>query len=153
MSGYCTATGYDCVGVSRYCTATGYAGGGVSRYCTATGYDGGGVSRYCTATGYAGGGVSRYCTATGYDGGGVSRYCTVTGYDVVGLDQLPQGGGLIVYYHGAIPLDAYYLVARAITRLGRHIHCVGDRFLQKIPGHLLLTDVIDSYIRLPATQV
>jgi len=62
------------------------------------------------------------------------------GYEVVGLGSLPANG-LIVYYHGAIPVDAYYLVARAIIREGRHIHCVGDRFLQRIPGWQSILDV------------
>ncbi|XP_047737296.1 uncharacterized protein LOC125178183 [Hyalella azteca] len=57
------------------------------------------------------------------------------GYEVQGIENVPvDRGALIVYYHGAIPVDIYYFVARFITSTGRHVHCVGDRFLQKIPG-------------------
>ena len=34
------------------------------------------------------------------------------GYEVVGLDNIPESGpALIVYYHGALPVDYYYLVS------------------------------------------
>ncbi|XP_042873475.1 transmembrane protein 68-like [Penaeus japonicus] len=57
------------------------------------------------------------------------------GYEVRGLENLPdEGPCLIIYYHGAIPIDIYYLVARTILTKGRLIHCVGDRFLEKVPG-------------------
>ena len=41
---------------------------------------------------------------------------------------------MIVYYHGALPVDFYYLMSRVILKKKRLIRAVGDRFLFKIPG-------------------
>lgn len=57
------------------------------------------------------------------------------GYEIHGLDHIPpDGGALIVYYHGAIPIDYYYVMAKSILYKGRHIRSVGDRFLFRMPG-------------------
>ena len=64
------------------------------------------------------------------------------GYEVSGLEHLPESGpALIVYYHGALPIDVYYLLAKAILYKHRYIHCVADKFLFRIPGFRLLCDV------------
>ncbi|MCL4131770.1 UNVERIFIED_CONTAM: hypothetical protein GTU68_044948, partial [Idotea baltica] len=63
------------------------------------------------------------------------------GYEIKGLENLPQsGGGIIVYYHGALPVDIYYLTSRFILRRGRLLRCIGDKFLSKIPGWASLLD-------------
>jgi hypothetical protein len=60
-------------------------------------------------------------------------------YQVEGFENIPdEGGALIVYYHGAIPLDYYYLLAKCILHKGRLIQAVGDRFLFSIPGELTM---------------
>ncbi|KAM8967380.1 DGAT1/2-independent enzyme synthesizing storage lipids [Pelodytes ibericus] len=57
------------------------------------------------------------------------------GYEIHGLEKLPEEGPvLIVYYHGALPVDYYYFVSRVILLKGRAIHSVGDHFLFKVPG-------------------
>lgn len=57
------------------------------------------------------------------------------GYEVIGLDNIPQEGpALIVYYHGAIPIDMYYLNSRMLLQRERLIYTIGDRFLFKLPG-------------------
>lgn len=57
------------------------------------------------------------------------------GYEVEGMENIPDdGAALIVYYHGAIPLDYYYLLAKCILYKSRLIQAVGDRFLFSIPG-------------------
>lgn len=57
------------------------------------------------------------------------------GYDVIGLENIPQEGpALIVYYHGAIPIDMYYLNSRMLLQRERLIYTIGDRFLFKLPG-------------------
>lgn len=57
------------------------------------------------------------------------------GYQVEGLDNIPdEGPALIVYYHGSLPLDYYYLLAKCILYKHRLIQAVGDRFLFSIPG-------------------
>jgi len=57
------------------------------------------------------------------------------GYEVEGLQNIPDSGpALLVYYHGAIPIDYYYLTAKCVIYKKRLIYSVGDRFLFKIPG-------------------
>jgi 1-acyl-sn-glycerol-3-phosphate acyltransferase len=59
------------------------------------------------------------------------------GYEVCGMENLPKDGpALIIYYHGAIPIDMYYLVARVYLERNQLIYTVGDRFLSKLPGNL-----------------
>lgn len=51
------------------------------------------------------------------------------------MEKIPDTGpALIVYYHGAIPIDYYYFLANVIIQKGRTCHSVGDHFLFKIPG-------------------
>lgn len=59
----------------------------------------------------------------------------ISGYEICGLEKIPEEGpALIVYYHGAIPIDYYYFLARVIIQKGRACHSVADHFLFKIPG-------------------
>ena len=58
-----------------------------------------------------------------------------TGYEIIGLEKIPEEGpALIIYYHGAIPIDFYYVMAKCVLHRNRHIRAVGDRFLFNIPG-------------------
>lgn len=51
------------------------------------------------------------------------------------MEKIPdKGPALIVYYHGAIPIDYYYFLANVIIQKGRTCHSVADHFLFKIPG-------------------
>ncbi|VDM27151.1 unnamed protein product, partial [Hydatigera taeniaeformis] len=47
------------------------------------------------------------------------------GYEVVGMEKLPPPGegAFLVYYHGTIPLDAYYFIARHIIKRDRFAFC------------------------------
>ncbi|XP_068093493.1 DGAT1/2-independent enzyme synthesizing storage lipids [Hyperolius riggenbachi] len=64
------------------------------------------------------------------------------GYEIHGLEKIPDiGPALIVYYHGALPVDYYYFVARVILLKGRTCHTVGDHFVFKIPGFKPLLEV------------
>ncbi|XP_053618489.1 DGAT1/2-independent enzyme synthesizing storage lipids isoform X2 [Plodia interpunctella] len=56
------------------------------------------------------------------------------GYEIRGLENIPDGPFLIIYYHGALPIDMYYFTARMLLFKRRHIHTVADRFMFKIPG-------------------
>jgi hypothetical protein len=58
------------------------------------------------------------------------------GYEAVGLENIPaEGGALIIYYHGAFPVDYYYFVAKVLLHSpNRMIHSVVDNFLFKLPG-------------------
>ena len=58
-----------------------------------------------------------------------------TGYEVNGMENIPdEGPALILYYHGAIPIDFYYFISKCILFKGRLIRTVGDRFLFNVPG-------------------
>ena len=59
------------------------------------------------------------------------------------MENLPETGpALIIYYHGAIPIDMYYFTARIYLKRQRLIYTVGDRFLNKVPGWKLLARVM-----------
>lgn len=65
------------------------------------------------------------------------------GYEVVGLENIPnkdEGGALLIFYHGAIPLDYYYLLAKCILYKDRMVTAVADRFLFKVPGWKVLME-------------
>uniref|UniRef100_A0AAG5CZB0 Phospholipid/glycerol acyltransferase domain-containing protein n=1 Tax=Anopheles atroparvus TaxID=41427 RepID=A0AAG5CZB0_ANOAO len=66
------------------------------------------------------------------------------GYEVTGLENLPENGpALIIYYHGALPIDMYYLTAETMLKRNRLIHTIGDRFLDRIPGWRLVSRVMN----------
>ncbi|KAI1713940.1 acyltransferase domain-containing protein [Ditylenchus destructor] len=57
------------------------------------------------------------------------------GYEIDGLEHIPdEGPALLVAYHGTLPLDLYYIIAKGILYKKRTIHCVGDKFVFKMPG-------------------
>lgn len=65
-----------------------------------------------------------------------STYSTFLGYELIGLNNIPDTGpALIVYYHGTLPIDVYYILAKCLLYKKRLIHCVGDKFLTRIPGN------------------
>jgi len=67
------------------------------------------------------------------------------GHEVIGRENLPaEGPALILYYHGALPVDYYYLVADTVLSKGRTIHSVVDRFIFKIPGFSSLMRAFNS---------
>lgn len=81
---------------------------------------------------------ARKTLATLWDGHGAIWH----GYEIHGMEKIPdEGAALIVYYHGAIPIDYYYLLANVILQKGRMCHSVADHFLFKIPGFKLLLEV------------
>jgi len=64
------------------------------------------------------------------------------GYELKGLENVPTDTGcILVYYHGAIPLDYYYLVNRFLLVKGVMIKSVVDRGLFYIPGFKIVLDV------------
>jgi len=71
------------------------------------------------------------------------------GYEVHGLENLPTSGGcILLYYHGAIPVDYYYLVNRLLLLQGTMIHSVVDKFLFKLPG---LNVILEAFCCTPGT--
>lgn len=64
------------------------------------------------------------------------------GYEIVGLENIPdEGAALLIYYHGALPIDMYYIMAKVLLHKNRQLQAVGDRFLFSVPGFKLLMDV------------
>ncbi|XP_031730812.1 DGAT1/2-independent enzyme synthesizing storage lipids isoform X1 [Anarrhichthys ocellatus] len=81
---------------------------------------------------------ARKTLATLWDGHGAIWH----GYEIHGMEKIPdKGPALIVYYHGAIPIDYYYFLANVIIQKGRPCHSVADHFLFKVPGFKLLLEV------------
>ncbi|XP_074604559.1 DGAT1/2-independent enzyme synthesizing storage lipids [Brevipalpus obovatus] len=67
-------------------------------------------------------------------------------YEVKGIQNIPDTGpALIVYYHGALPLDYYYLMAKCLLQKRRLIEAVGDKFLFSIPGWKLMMEVLHVF--------
>ncbi|XP_070555922.1 DGAT1/2-independent enzyme synthesizing storage lipids-like isoform X2 [Ptychodera flava] len=65
------------------------------------------------------------------------------GYEIIGLEKIPdEGPAVLIYYHGAIPIDAYYVIAKLVLYKRRMPHCIGDKFLFKVPGLKLLLQVV-----------
>lgn len=64
------------------------------------------------------------------------------GYELLGMDKLPvKGPALLIYYHGALPLDMYYILARLMLCKKRRLRNVAATFLFHIPGIQLLLEV------------
>ena len=71
----------------------------------------------------------------------------LAGYEVVGFEKIPASGpALIIYYHGTLPIDLYYMVAKMIVLKDRQLRAVGDRFLFKIPGRLKVIFTLHSWL-------
>ncbi|CAD6215735.1 GSCOCG00000546001-RA-CDS [Cotesia congregata] len=65
------------------------------------------------------------------------------GYEVVGMENIPTDEPvLFVYYHGAVPIDLYYLIAKMVLLRSKIIHTVADNFLFKVPGFAIICDVM-----------
>ncbi|GAB1602437.1 transmembrane protein 68-like [Argonauta hians] len=68
------------------------------------------------------------------------------GYEVEGFENVPStGAALLIYYHGVIPIDVYYVVASCIIHKGRTIRAIGDRFLFKLPFVRILMEAFKVF--------
>ncbi|XP_063156034.1 DGAT1/2-independent enzyme synthesizing storage lipids-like [Candoia aspera] len=56
------------------------------------------------------------------------------GYEIIGMEHLPEGPGLIVFYHGAMVFDFAFFVAKFYANTGRLVHSVIHCFFHLIPG-------------------
>ncbi|XP_065184671.1 DGAT1/2-independent enzyme synthesizing storage lipids-like [Sycon ciliatum] len=69
----------------------------------------------------------------------------ICGFDVSKLNNIPdKGGALLVLYHGALPLDFYFLWARVQLVKQRTMYLVSDRFMWKIPGIKPFLDIVHA---------
>ncbi|KAJ6662121.1 hypothetical protein lerEdw1_012586 [Lerista edwardsae] len=55
------------------------------------------------------------------------------GYEIIGMEHLPEGPGLIIYYHGPIAIDYVCFTATLYQQTGRTCHSVCDHVLCLIP--------------------
>ncbi|GBN45992.1 Transmembrane protein 68 [Araneus ventricosus] len=68
------------------------------------------------------------------------------GYEIQGLENIPsEGPALVVFYHGAMPVDWYYLLSKSVLYKKRLICAVGDRFLFHLPAFDALIDCFQVY--------
>ena len=59
----------------------------------------------------------------------------IKGYEIVGLDKIPvEGGALLIFYHGLLPLDAGLFIAKCFSLKKRKPLAIIDRSVHKIPG-------------------
>ena len=66
-------------------------------------------------------------------------------YEIVNFENIPSDKrALVVYYHGVIPVDYYYLSSRYFIKHKRAMWTVAAAFLFKIPGLRLLLKVVQA---------
>ncbi|XP_071593670.1 DGAT1/2-independent enzyme synthesizing storage lipids-like isoform X3 [Heliangelus exortis] len=63
------------------------------------------------------------------------------GYELHGVKNLPDGPAILVYYHGAIPIDYLYFLSRLFLWKKRLCLSVADHFVFRLPGLKLLLGV------------
>ncbi|XP_048363939.1 transmembrane protein 68-like isoform X1 [Sphaerodactylus townsendi] len=64
------------------------------------------------------------------------------GYEVIGMENLPEGPGIIIYYHGAIVVDYLLLVAQIYIQTGKSTCSVVHHLTAQMPGIQLLLKMI-----------
>ena len=65
----------------------------------------------------------------------ISSSSFVLAHEVIGLENVPdRGPALLVMYHGTLPLDVYYLLAKLQLSKRRRLKIIVDHFLFKLPG-------------------
>ncbi|GLV39612.1 uncharacterized protein CBL_08321 [Carabus blaptoides fortunei] len=63
------------------------------------------------------------------------------GYEVCNIENIPTDSpALIIYYHGAVPIDMYYLMSKVYLLQNRLVHTVADHFLFRIPGFSIIAE-------------
>lgn len=67
-----------------------------------------------------------------------------SGYEVIGLEHLPEGPALLIYYHGVLTVDYACFVAMLYREKRRHCYSVSDHLVFRIPGKVLIICFEDS---------
>lgn len=65
-------------------------------------------------------------------------------YEIKGVENIPEGGALIVMYHGLVPLDLWYFGLKVYLLTGRLPAALVDRWLTKTPGLAWLTKSVGA---------
>ncbi|XP_071483795.1 DGAT1/2-independent enzyme synthesizing storage lipids-like [Diadema antillarum] len=61
------------------------------------------------------------------------------GFELHGTQNLPkEGGAILAYYHGTIPIDVYFIISKIRIWHQRAVYTVADRFVYKLHGLKLL---------------
>uniref|UniRef100_A0A8C4WT45 Phospholipid/glycerol acyltransferase domain-containing protein n=1 Tax=Gopherus evgoodei TaxID=1825980 RepID=A0A8C4WT45_9SAUR len=63
-------------------------------------------------------------------------------YELHGMEKIPEGPGLIVYYHGALPTDYCYFICILYIQTGRLCYSVVDHLFSKLPGIQLYLNLL-----------
>ncbi|XP_044862667.1 transmembrane protein 68-like isoform X2 [Mauremys mutica] len=69
-------------------------------------------------------------------------FVLLTGYELHGMEKIPEGPGLIVYYHGALPIDYCYFICNLYIQMGRLCYSVVDHAFAKLPGIQLYLNLL-----------
>ncbi|XP_039207344.1 transmembrane protein 68-like isoform X2 [Crotalus tigris] len=64
------------------------------------------------------------------------------GYEIIGMENLPQGPGLIIYYHGAVVVDYALFIAKTYEKTGRIIQSVIHCIFYLLPGIKPCLDIV-----------
>uniref|UniRef100_A0A6J0V6V2 DGAT1/2-independent enzyme synthesizing storage lipids-like n=1 Tax=Pogona vitticeps TaxID=103695 RepID=A0A6J0V6V2_9SAUR len=62
-------------------------------------------------------------------------------YEIIGMEHLPEGPGIIIFYHGTLNIDYVYFISNLYVQKGRLCVSVLDKALFLIPGMKLVFDV------------
>lgn len=66
------------------------------------------------------------------------------GHELVGAENFPKDGpALLIYYHGAMPTDFFYVHSKMVLYHNRRMRIVADNFLFKVPGLRTLLEVME----------
>ncbi|XP_058031164.1 monoacylglycerol/Diacylglycerol O-acyltransferase-like isoform X2 [Ahaetulla prasina] len=65
-------------------------------------------------------------------------------YEISGLENLPNGPAILVYYHGAMPIDYCLFIQRIYRLTGKFIYSVIDHLIFQIPGIRLFLSIINT---------
>ncbi|XP_060133800.1 monoacylglycerol/Diacylglycerol O-acyltransferase-like isoform X4 [Zootoca vivipara] len=63
-------------------------------------------------------------------------------YEVIGMEHLPKGPGVIVYYHAVTAIDYSFLVAKLFKETQRQCYSVIDHAIYQLPGLKILFDTV-----------
>uniref|UniRef100_A0A8C8S604 Phospholipid/glycerol acyltransferase domain-containing protein n=1 Tax=Pelusios castaneus TaxID=367368 RepID=A0A8C8S604_9SAUR len=66
------------------------------------------------------------------------------GYEVHGMEKIPEGPGLLVYYHGPLPVDYGFFICNLYLQTGRFSYSTIDHFLFKYPGIQLFLKLFNA---------
>nr|XP_034958040.1 transmembrane protein 68-like [Zootoca vivipara] len=64
------------------------------------------------------------------------------GYEVIGIEHIPKGPGVIVYYHAATSTDYSLLVAKLFKETQRKCYSVIDHAIYQLPGLKIFFDTM-----------